>query len=132
MDLERLGGLFRATEDPAPAADPGPDDSATAERAGILEYDAGVPRDEAELIAAAGEDWPEIENDPAKRAALRGLLDTAAARERGEVPPHYTKPARCAWCGPIWLWEGAPSEVFGCPWCANRARGRRIPRPPEC
>ena len=52
-------------------------------------------------------------------------------RDQGEVPRHYTATTRCRGCGPVWIFEGAPAEVSGCPWCWNRANGRQIPRPPD-
>jgi len=41
--------------------------------------------------------------------------------EAGIVPGHYTQPSECASCGPVWLWEGAPDKVHGCPWCHHPA-----------
>ena len=47
--------------------------------------------------------------------------------DQGKVPGHYTHPATCKHCGPIWLWFSG--DVLGCPWCWNRIAGRPIPRP---
>jgi hypothetical protein len=85
--------------------------------------------DLAELRAAAGEDWPEIKNQPEALEAFAHALKTRAMRAQGKVPAHYTQTVECAHCGPVWLWEGAPKQVLGCPWCFNRAKGRPIPRP---
>ncbi len=87
-------------------------------------------RELAELEAAAGEDWPDVRDRPEALEALAVALETRAMRDRGEVPAHYTRAALCASCGPVWLWEGAPERVLGCPWCFNRAAGKPIPRPP--
>lgn len=47
--------------------------------------------------------------------------------EQGVRPEGFTERANCRGCGPVWLWlEGT---VDGCPWCFNRAKGLRIPRP---
>ena len=82
-----------------------------------------------DLEAAAGDDWPEVRRRPEVLEALTAALETGAMRERGEIPSHYTQASLCAHCGPVWLWEGAPAAVQGCPWCFNRAAGRPIPRP---
>ena len=83
----------------------------------------------AELEAAAGADWPAVRDRPEALDALSHLLTIRALRERGERPGHYTRASTCAACGPVWLWEGAPARVLGCPWCFNRVAGRPIPRP---
>ncbi|SCZ52923.1 hypothetical protein SAMN03097708_00832 [Thiohalomonas denitrificans] len=63
---------------------------------------------------------------------LRGFARLVADRcliEAGRRPSHYTHPAVCAGCGPVWLWK--PMRVEGCPWCDNRRHGRLIPRPEQ-
>ena len=83
----------------------------------------------AELEEAAGEDWPEVRDDPAMLEALAHAVVTRHQRERGECPPHWTEHCECAGCGPVYLWPGSTARVLGCPWCFNRAEGRPIPRP---
>lgn len=64
---------------------------------------------------------------------LRGYVRALALSARlalGLVPPDWRTPAECAGCGPVWLWEGLPPKVQGCPWCFRRKAGNAIPRPP--
>ena len=83
----------------------------------------------AELEEAAGEDWPEVRDEPAMLEALAHAVVSHRQRERGDCPPTWTEHCECAGCGPVFLWSGSPARVFGCPWCFNRAEGRVIPRP---
>ena len=83
----------------------------------------------ADLEEAAGEDWPEVRDDPALLEALAHAVVTRRQREWGECPPHWTEHSECAGCGPVFLWPGSPARVLGCPWCFNRTEGRAIPRP---
>ena len=83
----------------------------------------------AEMEEAAGEDWPEVRDDPAVLEALANAVVTRRQRQRGECPPHWTAHCECAGCGPVFLWPSSPARVLGCPWCFNRAEGRPIPRP---
>ena len=54
----------------------------------------------------------------------------ARARRRAGVVPHmWDKPVQCDGCGPVLLWDGAPSRVLACPWCWNRRAGLPVPRP---
>lgn len=85
----------------------------------------------SDLESAAGKDWPEVLASPDLAEALAGAVTTRRMRERGERPAHYTQRATCAACGPVWLWEGAPLNVVGCPWCFNRAAGRPVPHPAQ-
>lgn len=84
----------------------------------------------ADLQAAAGTDWPEIEHRPESVDALARLLRTHEQRRRGLRPDGYTRPALCATCGPVWLWPGCPARVLACPWCLTLPDGAAIPRPP--
>ena len=126
---------------------------ASEERAAILEHEAGAsletatataadwhpsPNDTrdgwhgytvANLQAAAGADWPEIASDPAALDALAFLLLVRTQRLRGDCPTHYTAPALCEHCGPVWIWEGGPARMIACPWCEVTARKIDIPRP---
>jgi hypothetical protein len=83
----------------------------------------------AELREAAGEDWPEMRDNPSAIEALAIAIVTRRQRERGERPAHWTEICECVHCGPVYLWPGNPSRVVGCPWCFNRVEGRPIPRP---
>ena len=83
----------------------------------------------AELEEAAGEDWPEVRDDPAVFQALAHAVVTHRQRERGKCPPGWTAHCKCAGCGPVFLWTGSRARVLGCPRCFNRAEGRPIPRP---
>lgn len=83
----------------------------------------------AELEEAAGEDWPEVRDDPQVLEALAHAVITRRQRERGERPSHWSETCDCADCGPVYLWRGSPASVLGCPWCLNRAEGQPIPRP---
>lgn len=128
---------------------------ARAERAAILESEAGMDRDAAdrlaatlhpdpsatrpdwhgltagELQAAAGEDWPEVATRPEALACLALLLRTQAQRDRGEIPEHYTRPTVCRTCGPVWLFEGDRGQPIACPWCLATKPGVTLPRPPQ-
>lgn len=83
-----------------------------------------------ELKAAAGDDWPELEADPAALEAFALALSIRRQRDQGDRPKHYTQAAICDGCGPVWLWPGAPARVAACPWCMNRAAGKPVPHPP--
>jgi len=73
----------------------------------------------AELVAEAADDWQEIQNAPEQLEAFAKSLTQRRDMVIGIVPAHYTKAVQCAHCGPVWLWEGAPDNVQGCPWCMN-------------
>jgi hypothetical protein len=62
--------------------------------------------------------------------AFAFALRLAEIRARGERPAHYTRPAHCTFCGPVWLFPGEAKQVLGCPWCENTANGHPLPRPP--
>ena len=59
--------------------------------------------------------------------AVRGSLEVFEMRSRGEVPSNYTAVTKCLRCGPVPIWEGAPAEMLGCPWCFNRREGWPMP-----
>lgn len=81
-----------------------------------------------DLQAAAGDDWPDIKDDP---EALARALQTRRLRERGEIPPHYTGTTTCKHCGTVPIFQGVPERVEGCPWCFNRAAGLPLPKEPH-
>ena len=84
-----------------------------------------------EIQALAGEDWHEIENDPEQIAAFAHACVTRHMRESGQVPPHYTQVSNCPFCGPVWMWPGAPEQLISCPWCLVRVTGVTFPQPNE-
>lgn len=65
-------------------------------------------------------------------------LDDMATRQAGEIPADDTAAICCAGCGPVYahpsiaavlpIVNGWP-RVLGCPWCAIRKAGGRLPRP---
>jgi hypothetical protein len=143
----------------APECLPAADDSgelpawrqAREERAAILEFEAGLSREQAKAEAArmhpAPETWhgftraelqarahpderADLAADPDALAAFAFALRLQAMRERGERPEHYTRAALCETCGPVWLFPGEAERVRACPWCVNTASGLPIPRPP--
>ena len=82
----------------------------------------------SELRELAGCDWSEIQNDPDTLNSFAHAVYTRRMRESGQRPAHYTQESFCKHCGPVWLWEGAPEHVQGCPWCFNRVQGVSVPR----
>ncbi|SDX64044.1 hypothetical protein [Thiocapsa roseopersicina] len=165
LDLEALGDVFKAPRPAPPPAALAPSDlagdpsdpatwlQARAERAAILEAEAGMDRGAADALAAAlhpdptearpdwhgftagalqaaaGEDWPEVATRPEVLAALALLLRTQAQRDRGERPEHYNGIALCETCGPIWIYDRAPGPLLACPWCMATKPGAPVPRP---
>jgi hypothetical protein len=109
------------------------------ERAAIMEYDDGLPRGQtentihgipiSELQELADEDWLELQDNPDLLDVFAHAVQTRRMRESGQRPAHYTQISICQHCGPVWLWEGAPEHVEGCPWCFNRVKGVSVPRP---
>lgn len=67
-------------------------------------------------------------SDDTLRAYLRAL-DRRALMDRGMVPNSYTQAVHCEGCGPVWLWQGAPKHVRGCPWCHRGNAATPLPRP---
>ena len=55
-------------------------------------------------------------------AAFARSLAQRRSMEQGIVPAHFSKRANCKQCGSVWLWEGAPEYVEGCPWCFTREK----------
>lgn len=89
----------------------------------------GIPL--VELRELAGNDWPELQNDPGQLESFAHAIQTRHMRESGLRPAHYTQRSECVACGPVWLWKGAPRHVEACPWCFNRHTGITVPRPSE-
>lgn len=87
-----------------------------------------LQRETEDLQAAAGDDWPDIKDDPEALDALAKAIQTRRMRERGEIPPHYTSSTTCKCCGAVPIFEGVPERVEGCPWCSNRAAGLPLPK----
>lgn len=84
--------------------------------------DSLLSRDDAEL-------WQLAALDGAGMRAYARALSRSAEMDAGTIPADYTQAALCEGCGPVWLWEGAPSRVKGCPWCFRRKAGRAFARP---
>lgn len=86
----------------------------------------------ARLIAKlAPEDLADVQGMADPLPFLRSFATATVwteMRQRGIAPPGWDKCATCERCGPVFLW--AEIKVAGCPWCWNRTRGVRIPRPP--
>lgn len=66
--------------------------------------------------------------DETLRAYLHAL-EKAARMDAGMVPVDYSQAALCEGCGPVWLWQGAPARLKGCPWCFRRKVGKGFARP---
>ncbi len=109
----------------------------TATRLGELSAEAcvslkGYITPAALLSKLAPEDLADLEAMPTDQA-VRFLRAFATAtvwtdmRRQGIAPPGWDQPATCKRCGPVYLWTSI--DVAGCPWCWNRLRGFKIPRP---
>ena len=85
----------------------------------------------AELYGALApediEEWRKGDINADTVAAFARSLMRRMEMEQGRAPVHYTERAICKQCGPVWMWFSG--EVEGCPWCWNRAAGRKIPNP---
>jgi hypothetical protein len=99
----------------------------------------GLPITASALLAAMNEaDKAAMRSgDADELKALRTFAESrsdACLMAEGRKPAHYTQAAYCEHCGPVYLFEGAPARVLGCPWCfhskALKKAGRAIPRPP--
>lgn len=84
--------------------------------------DSLLSRDDAEPCQLAALD------DTGVRA-YACALSRSATMDAGTVPADYTQAALCEGCGPVWLWEGAPARLKGCPWCFRRKAGKAFARP---
>ncbi len=84
-----------------------------------------------DLLAELTKTQPVMVMEPtdAEREAIEYAERVAAIRSRGDVPVSYTSTTFCEGCGPVHIFQGAPPHVTACPWCSNRVRGLRIPRP---
>jgi len=93
---------------------------------------AGLNLDPAEAWKELGPDRDALQRGEISAVEVQAFclaLECSRTRAAGQRPSHYTKRAVCAACGPVWLWEGAPPQVLGCPWCFNRSNGLPIPKP---
>lgn len=84
-----------------------------------------------ELAELLGSDWHWIRSDVEVAKTCRQAETVRRMREAGIVPHSYTESTICRHCGPVPIFRGCPSEVLGCPWCFNRAKGLPVPRPPR-
>lgn len=123
-------GIARIAEGPRPTVERG-SSACAAEQAGRLLAalraeclpDSLLSRDDAEP-------WQLAALDGAGVRAYARALSRSAEMDAGTIPEDYTQAALCEGCGPVWLWEGAPSRAKGCPWCFRRKAGRTFARPP--
>lgn len=72
------------------------------------------------LSGIAGDDWQEIVNHPDQVRDLIHSFVTTEARERGEIPAHYTAVVYCQTCNqdvPHFPVNG--DAVEACVWCMN-------------
>jgi hypothetical protein len=129
--LDRLAAAGATMEVAGNALRVRPRSAVTGELRALIRSNKEQLLDHLHLREAAGPDWTAIKDDDQALAALRAALEAHRCRQQGTPPPDYTQPARCAGCGPVLLWSGAPSSVQACPWCSNRAAGKPIPRPAE-
>ena len=70
-----------------------------------------------EIRAEAGEDWDYIVAEPDRLAAFVRLVAITKARQEGKTPDHYAARTVCKRCEEVPIFEGAPANVEGCPWC---------------
>ena len=140
LALERNRARNSGATTPAPTrnsgATPDPQEIAAAEYVGALlealEYlttDSQISaRSAFEALTPDDRDgWGRGEVTQDHLQAFVSTLETAAMRRNGDRPPHYSRAAECARCGPVWLWETV--SVQTCPWCINRLADLPIPRP---
>ena len=80
------------------------------------------------LASHTGDDWDEIRQNPAAIEVFTKMIQTSRLMKAGIKPPEYTQACYCKNCGWVWLWDGCPHEVLGCPWCIIRGSGVSIPR----
>ena len=81
----------------------------------------------AAVRSLAGDDWAELETDPAMLAAFASAVQIRRTRELGEIPENYTAMTICAHCGPVPIFPGVDDRVASCPWCFNRIQGLTVP-----
>ena len=77
----------------------------------------------------AGNDWDQCMIDQPLLDWLAQSVADEQKRLKGIVPDGWVEIVNCSGCGFVYLWEGCPSNVLGCPWCHVRAKGITIPRP---
>lgn len=84
-----------------------------------------------ELAQWLGEDLGDYKDNPEALVAWLSLLLERKLIECGMVPVSFSAIANCAHCGDIFIPPSQAQDglVFECPWCANREKGRPIPRP---
>lgn len=84
---------------------------------------AGLPIAPADVWTALESDQSAVAAGEVSAETLRAFvvaLLTTSARQSGTRPAHYLQAATCAHCGDVWLWDGVPARVLGCPWCHQR------------
>lgn len=113
-----------------------PDDT----RAALLVLADQLGLDRAAVVRSPAIDlqlWAAIPADVLPAFLL--ALTATVTRQGGKVPPGDTAPIHCAHCGPVYVHPDIAAvlpvaagwpRALGCPWCAIRAAGGHIPRPP--
>jgi len=72
------------------------------------------------LRGIAGTDWQEIVSHPEQLRAFIHSFVTTEARERGEIPAHYTAVVYCQTCNQdVPHFPVAGNTVEACVWCLN-------------
>lgn len=120
-------GIAESQESQAPS--PSVDLDQVRARLMVLAEDECLPPELVQSISSADLQACADSSEPELRGFLHSVRRQRAIGE-GQRPHEYTAPAYCEGCGPVWLWEGAPSPAKACPWCFRRKAGKRIPRPP--
>jgi hypothetical protein len=69
-------------------------------------------------------DWRDLATDEKLLREFARARCERLMREQGYVPNTYVATSRCARCGNVPIWAGAPANVLGCPWCLVSASAR--------
>ncbi len=78
-----------------------------------------------EKLRLAGSDWQEIVAHPEQLRAFIYSFVTTQARERGEIPAHYTATVHCQNCNQdVPHFPVGDDTVGACVWCLN---GQKVP-----
>ena len=91
----------------------------------IRENKPALIADLEKLRRIAGSDWQEIVAHPEQLRAFIYSLITTEARERGEMPAHYTATIHCQNCNQdVPHYPVGADTVEACVWCFN---GQMVP-----
>ncbi len=119
------------SEVPEPPASPTPDHADLRVTLYRLAEAEGLPRAIVDRLTDA-DLQPDNGCDLLDDAGLRRWLHVLHENERmqrGMAPPGWAQASHCRRCGSVLLWQGAPLEVLGCPWCHVRRAGGTVARP---